>query len=96
MFAVIAFLGIILVIPFHKKKETQVVINSSSIRNSIETSEQQSYLLLNNSSRDTSIKTIDHIFDLSSKNETFEKALCSKKFFACFLMALCSSCNINT
>ena len=40
------------------------------------------------------VNNITDIFDVSNKNETLKNALCSKKFFACFSMSLCTSCTV--
>ncbi len=86
LFAVISIIGIILVIPYQEKKESIC----ESARNLTDTN--QTYPILQNSLDESKFKTIDNLLDLSSNNETFQKALCSKKFAACCSMALGGSC----
>jgi hypothetical protein len=94
LFALLALTGILLVIPYVKIEDGNPNVKSVSVINSTDTDDKNNSLLISDTSNDTSIKTIDYIFDLSSKNETFERAIYSKKFAACFSMAFCSSCNI--
>ena len=90
-FGIIASIAILLVSPFDiQKKKTldDVETNEEGI---VDDSNREQ--LLANEKRETSFKTITNIIDESDKTETIKHAICSRKFFACFFMSLCSSCN---
>jgi hypothetical protein len=87
-----AFIAILLVCPYNKNNDEGISENSSNdIVVSTNTSTEQ---LIKNEELETSFLTISKIKDISNKNEIASKAICSRKFLACFSMSFCTSCNI--
>lgn len=70
------------------------MVNNESVNDIVVSTRNSTEQLIENEEIETSFLTISKIIDTSRMNETASNAICSRKFLACFLMSLCTSCNI--